>query len=186
MKIYKYYEYQNPKCTNLIKGLYLNKQTQEMIGFGSDDTVVEKRVTEISEQDFIDWAIDNGGNQKEAENLLIKLANLSDKSTPKLNNKIFVTAKDVLVETSNRVSNLFSDPTGMTSAEGYQIKLMSQMIAILFAHAGTITYPQVGIPAITDKASADSYVTTNLLPLWLQTFQIKAEAEKYISDNKLE
>lgn len=186
MKIYKYYEYRNPKCVDLYKSLFYNKQTREIIGFGNDNTVIEEGVTEISEDEFILWVENNEGTQKEAKDLLTKLKNLTKPSTLKLDNKIFVTVNDVLIATANRTSNLFSDPTGLLSPERYQIKLMSQMLAILFAYAGTITYPQIGISSITDKASADAYITTNLLPLWLQSFQIQAEAAKYISDNKLE
>ena len=183
LTIYKYHDSKKPRCANIATGQYLNMETHFEIGFGDDSLPADPTVSVISPEDFAAWVIASGGTQKEADDLLLKLESLSHK---KIDGKVLTKKRDVILNASRKSAALFSDPKGVLTPMEFQVRLISQVISILTAYVGIIDYKDVGVLSITDKASADSYVTTNLLPLWLQTFQIKAEAEKYISDNKLE
>lgn len=181
MKIYRYYDWKTPKCADLWRGYYLDKTTREVIGFGGTSTTANDGATEISESEYYKWVKHVGGNGTEAASLLAKLSSLA--TTDFYGLKV-TTAQEVDVMAQEKISALFSDPAGKLSTVEYQIKLISQMVVILLANQGVISYADTGINGVIDKASASEYVL-NLLPLWLQASTIKTNAELFIKDNNL-
>lgn len=179
MKIYKYYNWNIPRCTNVSRGYY--KKDTEEIGFGSDDTIPDNNAIELTEVEYYTYITSIGGNVTDAENLLIKLSGLSAKS---FQGRIVVTKEEVLKISRDASNQLFSDPENNLSNTEYQIKLISQMLVILFANSGLIKYEDTGIAGVLDKNSADVYVLS-LLPAWLKANQIVKDAEQFILENKL-
>jgi hypothetical protein len=184
MKIYKYHDSKKPVCANLWTGYNLNFKTHYEIGFGDDSTSPDNpTITELTEQEYIDWAKANGDSEQNATSVLVKLKILAMQPVGACK---LTTKKEVLFDASERIKALFTDPNGISSSVDYKIKIMSQMISVLFALNGTIKYTEIGIPSITDKESADKYIADYLLPLWLKGIQIQAEAAQFIIDNALE
>lgn len=66
-----------------------------------------------------------------------------------------------------------------------QLKLIGDMIALLYAYQGVIPFGSVGIPGVTDKATADAYVLNTLITLWSPMLALRTEADNYIKDNNL-
>lgn len=180
LTIYKYHDSKKPICANIATGRYLNMETHFEIGFGDDGLQIDSSASVISPKEFSAWVISSGGTQKEAEDLLIKLEYLSHK---KIDGKVLTNEKEVTLNAARKSEALFSDPQGILSPSEFQIRLLSQMMAILTAYVGIIDYGDTGIPEITDKVSAETYIRSNYLPLWLINNQIKAEAKQFIENN---
>lgn len=180
LTIYKYHDSKKPRCANIATGQYLNMETHFEIGFGDDGLPVDPFASVISPEDFAAWVIASGGTQKEADDLLLKLESLSHK---KIDGKVLTKKRDVILNAARKSASLFSDPKGILTPMEFQIKLLSQMAAILTAYTGIVDYRDVGIPEITDKVSAEAYIKINYLPLWLKNNQINTEAEQFIENN---
>lgn len=177
MKIYKYFDWNIPRCVNLWRGYY--KKGTEEIGFGDDTTSPDNNAVELSENDFYAHVGSIGKDITEASELLSKLTTLSSKEFygQKLTN-----VDEVKKSANEKVLQVFSDPSGKLTHTEYQIKLVSQMIVILLAYQGVINYSDTGITGVIDKSSADTYVQ-GLLPLWAQANKISSDAEQFIKDN---
>jgi hypothetical protein len=182
MKIYKYYDWIVPKCVNLWIGYYLNTKTRGVIGFGDDTTVADSNAKELTEQEYYDWVMSVGEDTKEAQNLLQKLSSLSTKN---YEGQKVQSISEVIAMTVEKTNKLFSDPSGFLDTNSYQLKLLSQMVSLLYAYIGVVKYDDIGIAGITDKTSADKFVTTQMLPLWLQNNVINSNADQFIKDNNL-
>lgn len=86
--------------------------------------------------------------------------------------------KDVESVTSYKTTQLFG-------TQGDQITMVAEMVALLFAYQGIISFSDVGIAGVTDKPSADAYVQGLYSTIWMQRNALKEAAKKVITDNDL-
>lgn len=96
------------------------------------------------------------------------------------------TKKDVQRIAMEDIANSFSAREGNVDRVGDQLKIIGELISLLLAYQGKITFSQCGIQGVIDTTSADSYVSDLYNTLWSQRNSIRQQAKQFIIDNNLQ
>lgn len=93
--------------------------------------------------------------------------------------------KDVKKAVAEEIAAVFSASTDSGDKVADQLKLVCDILALLCAKEGWVTYAQAGIQGVTDEAQAVTYITNNLIPLLNQRNALRLQAKQFIQNNGL-
>lgn len=70
----------------------------------------------------------------------------------------------------------------LTGGQNSQIKMLGELVALLYAYMGKIEFGTVGIKGVTDSESADTYISALYDGLWKTRNAIRTEASQIITN----
>ena len=178
MKIYKYNILKTPDAVKFARGFL--QVGDYAIGFGNDNTTPDKdkECEELTFAQYIAYAQSINVDTQLATDIYNKYAGID--VAPIMGEKA-IDKKQVSELLRKNIQALFVDPNGLLNPIEYQVLILSQVLVISLANAGTIKYEEIGIPAITDKTSADAYIQA-LLPIWSQVNILNQEAVQFAKE----
>ncbi|MCF6147261.1 MAG: hypothetical protein E3K37_01235 [Candidatus Kuenenia sp.] len=205
MKIYKYKISQSP---NIDSGRYFDNGdisigfSRQKIGASSPSLLLDG-YEELSEQQYIDYVklaeVEKDGialSLSEKENIAVQLLESKKKqfgeiieaiplSVGQFRGRDVYTKKDVQRIAREDIANLFATREDNEDKVGAQLKTVSDLILLLLAYQGKISFAQCNIQGVVDTISADAYINNLYATLWAQKTEIKLEAEQFIAANNL-
>ena len=101
-----------------------------------------------------------------------------------LGKKIY-NAKDVKKAVAEEIATIFATPTDSGDKVADQLKLVCDILALLCAKEGWVSYAQAGIQGVTTETQAITYITDNLVPLLNQRNSLRQQAKQFIQDKGL-
>lgn len=94
-------------------------------------------------------------------------------------------ARDVKQAVAEEIATMFAASTNSGDKVADQLKLVCDILALLCAKGGWVTYAQAGIQGITSEAEAVTYINNNLVPLLNQRNNLRQQARQFIQDKGL-
>ena len=94
-------------------------------------------------------------------------------------------ARDVKQAVAEEIATMFAAPTNSGDKVADQLKLVCDILSLLCAKEGWVSYPQAGIQGVSDEATAVAYINDNLVPLLNQRNALRQQAKQCIQDNGL-
>lgn len=94
-------------------------------------------------------------------------------------------ARDVKQVVAEELTTMFAASTDSGDKVADQLKLVCDILALLCAKEGWVSYPQAGIQGVANEAQAVTYITDNLVPLLNQRNTLRQQAKQFIQDNGL-
>ena len=184
LKIYKYKIADGlPPCVESGRYFDMGKFT---IGFSSDrHNKPVSGAIELSGIEFVNYVASLGITELQAQNKLTQIKKMYDEivETPNFSGtflgKEVHTKEDVNRVTSEHIANL-------QGGREDQLKMIGDILCLLLAYQGKITFAEAGIASVTNMASADTYVTNLYQSVWLERNNIRQQAKQYIIDNNLQ
>lgn len=73
----------------------------------------------------------------------------------------------------------------LTGGQNNQIKMLGELVALLYAYMGKIEFDKAGIKNVTDNTSADAYIAALYDGLWKTRNAIRTEASQIITNEGL-
>ena len=94
-------------------------------------------------------------------------------------------ARDVKRAVAEEISTIFAAPTDSGDKIADQLKLVCDILALLCAKEGWVSYAQAGIQGVLNETQAVTYINDNLVPLLNQRNSLRQQAKQFIQDNGL-
>lgn len=94
-------------------------------------------------------------------------------------------ASDVKKVVAEEIATMFATPIGSGDKVADQLKLVCDILALLCAKEGWVSYSQAGIQGVTNEAQAITHITDNLVPLLNQRNSLRQQAQQFIQNNGL-
>ena len=94
-------------------------------------------------------------------------------------------AREVKQAVAEEIATMFAASTDSGDKVADQLKLVCDILALLCAKEGWVTYAQAGIQGVTSEAQAITHIANNLVPLLNQRNVLRQQAKQFIQDNGL-
>ena len=99
--------------------------------------------------------------------------------------KEIYTAKDVKNVVAEKIADMFAATTNSGDKIADQLKIICDILALLCAKEGWVSYPQAGIQGVSSEAEAFAYIKDNLIPLLDKRNALRGEAKQFMQDKGL-